>query len=195
MEVMDHLERPEQLQDLITGTNVKNKCDPNSTIGQHKCYTSDESNPQCAIGLVSLVLEIIASKPEIFDEKAMQCLISHLNNNSIKFVNLVTADILLHLHRGSSPSQTRTWLKYENLIVNAIKKDIYDTETMANEILGIVHKEIDPVVARKFSSLLGSCVKVCREKTKSKGQDEDEEKWCEIIDWMSWFLGSEEDEL
>lgn len=195
MDIMDHLAEPKQLQDLILISSFNNSCDLDQSIIQHNCYKNNQSDAKCAKGLIRLIVEVIASKPDLLDEEVMECLISRLESSTIRITNLISHDILIYLQNGSSPSQARTWLKYENLIIKLIRRNIYDTETMANEILCIVRREIEPQVAQKFSSVLSSCVKVCRETSKNTGQEGGEEKWCEIIDWMSWFLGSEGGDL
>ena len=89
------------------------------------------------------------------------------------------------------------WIKYESLLVHLIKELIYEPKTMANEVLHMVKNEFsDPKVASKFSPVLSSCARVCREINNKHALDEEiEEKWSEIIEWMGWFMSGEEGDI
>lgn len=188
----------EQVQDLILRSSDYNKCHINQTVIQHKCFLDTESSiciPQCTTGMLNLMLNIVATKPDLIDDKVIDCLVAHFQKSPGKLTNLITYDTLNLLHNGKDDSQTKKWLKYEILIKRFINCGIYEPSTMLNEVLGVARKELDDDVARKFSSLISSCVDTCRKSKKISREEEEEQKWCEILDWMSWFLGSDDNEL
>lgn len=187
-----------QIKDIISQCTDFNKCNTSQSVMQHDCYVDSDNNltiPQCPSGVLSLLVKIIASKPDLIDEETLNSLVALFQRHSVKLANLVEYDILTALYNGKSDSQTKTWIKYENLIKKLINCDLYDPSALANEALQVVSKELNPNIAYKFSSLLSSCVDFCRKSGKINPAEEEEQKWCEILEWMSWFLSTDNDEL
>ena len=151
--------------------------------------------PSCSMALLHLVLRVIATKPNLFEDDVKQSLITYFKGKKLSAERLISRQILELLESEAVPTSSRlTWLKYENLLIALIRQDVYQPESMANDVLSLVKDELDGNIASKLASVLESCVKHCREISKKRTDDKElEEKWCEIIDWMSWFLNGDED--
>lgn len=141
----------------------------------------------CQNAFVSIVVDIITTKPKILDDQVTDSIVACYKTSGESAGGFLMLDHLRTLHKSSSP--TMSWLKFENLLIRLIKEQVYDATKFGTEALGLVKHEMPDEVAGKFSSLLGACVPHCRAQTKLTGADDDG-TWCEIIDWMSWFLGS-----
>lgn len=187
--VLDKIKEPSQLQDVIKqAKSLETKCDKNASVIHENCFDADLLVPQCPKALINLIIKTIASRPSLVDDNVKFQISDYFKTNNIKAQGLVSQDILTTLYSGSE-SQLITWVKYEAILSHLIREFIYEPKTMASEVLQTVKNELDPRVAAKFSSVLNECVKFCREiNNRHAFDEEEEEKWCEIIDWMSWFL-------
>lgn len=196
--LLKHIANSKQLGELICRADSP-KCDSNSSvILQHQdCFEEQDglpATPKCYRALLSLVLKCISSKPDLVDDESKRKLSDLLKLNSIKVEGLVSLDILRMLDSGSG-SQIMTWIKYESFLIHLIKELVYEPKTMANEVLALARIELEPKISAKLSPLLNPCAKVCREVNSKIAEDEEvEEKWCEIIDWMGWFMSGQEDQ-
>lgn len=175
--------------------NSNSKCNDNKTTNHHDCIVKENDaelpKPQCPVSFIHILMKVLASQPKLLDDSARDAVVFYFRSNKIKAEGLVTVENLSLLNQ--SKSQLMTWLKYELLLIQLIKEQIYEPKTMANETLVIVKSELGTQIASKFSSVLNTCVKHCRESNRHNVDEEEEEKWCEIIDWMSWFIVSDED--
>lgn len=199
---INSIEQPNQLCDIIQQSkNITTKCDSNdSTSSSHQdCYLTHDHHsqfviPQCSSALVNFLIKILASRPYLIDDSVKNLAANYFKENNLKAQGLISQDVLRALSSGSG-SQIIVWIHYEALLSHLIKENVYEPKTVANETLRTVKHELDPKIAAKFSSVLNSCVRRCREIDNRQAIDqeqEEEEKWCEIIDWMSWFLIDED---
>lgn len=175
--------------------NNNTNCNDNKSANHHDCIVKENDlelpRPQCPNSFIYILMRVLASQPKLLDDSARDAVASYFRSNKIKAEGLVTTENLSLLDQ--SKSQLMTWLKYEILLTHLIKEQIYEPKTMANETLVTVKSELGPRIASKFSSVLSSCVKHCRESNRHNADEEEKEKWCEIIDWMSWFIVTDED--
>lgn len=187
-------------------TFIHNRCIEFKQLSDQNCNTHGDNNdanqrkinllpiPHCQDALVYIIIEVIAQSPKLIDDDAKQNFAHYYKTNNVEARRLVLPEYLSLL--STANSQLLAWLKYETLLIHLIKEQIYAPKTFANEILAIVKNELKPNIAAKFSSVVSACVKYCREANKGKNEDEEEEeKWCEIIDWMSWFMSTDDDGL
>lgn len=187
---------PAMLSSLIEKSfNNTMNCDKNETVIHSKCLIKSDDNQvsaQCPNALIYLLIKALAIKPDLLEDKAKDKVVKYYKDKKITARGLVYLEYLKILN--TAQSKTLTWLKYETLLSHLIRERIYDPSTMANEVLSVVKCELPRDIAIKFCSVIDSCVKHCREATKGKFEEE-EEKWCEIIEWISWFLASSEDDF
>lgn len=171
--------------------NQSSECDKNKKFHHKLCFDRNDSTPipQCPNAFAYTVVELLANKPELFDEELRTEIAQYYDRINLKVSGLMSLEYLTLLNEKTK-TPTLSWIKYENLISELIKKQKYEPKTVANEVLAIVKDEIPANIGAKFASVLESCVKHCRDTNKNIQDEEDEEKWCEIIDWMSWFIGS-----
>lgn len=197
---LDELNEPTNLHDIIVNSNnLSTNCDNNKTVIHHSCFNkissknnnnNNQSIPQCPNALIYTLITVITTKPSLLDDESKSKVVHYFKSNKISAKGLVSLEYLKTLN--TSRTKTLTWIKYEKLLCWLIKEKIYQPSTMANEVLYVVKSELEPAIASNFCSVINSCVKYCREV--SNGQfEEEEEKWCEIIDWISWFLGTNDD--
>lgn len=211
----DNIQDTGELSCLIEKANdLASNCDcqSDSVIHELDCFVdevslekkSQESDcdkkyitkiPRCQRALLRLIVHVIAKRPSLIEDNVKQKLIEYFNRNKTKANGLISHDVLKILHHGSSEgSNLLVWLKYESVIIALVRENIYQPETLANEVLALSKEELNSDIASKFASVLESCVRYCREVNKKHANESElEEKWCEIIDWMSWFLTSGDD--
>lgn len=194
--VCENLKVDEFRQIILESKNLNSKCDRSETFCHIRCFyeiSNGDKNlfiPQCPYSFNYIIIVVLVTKPKLIDEDTRDLIAKYYKNNEIKVQGLMSLNYLNLLNETKSP--TTTWLKYETLIVHLIKEQLYEPKSLANELLSIVKDEIPQNIASKFASVLESCVKYCRDANKDCSEEEEEEKWCEIIDWMSWFIGSSE---
>lgn len=190
----EKLNEPKNLHDIIEKSkNLTTKCDQNKTVIHLLCFErskDDQIVPQCPNSLIYLLTKVIATKPSLLDDDAKARVVRYFKDNNILAKGLVYLEYLKIL--SSSQTKNMTWIKYEMLLSQLIKEKVYQPSTMANEVLSVVKSELDADIASNFCSVMNSCVKYCRE-VSNEHLEEEEEKWCEIIDWMSWFLATNDD--
>lgn len=143
--------------------------------------------------LFNVAIQIITIKPKLFDDTAQNKLVEFFKKPGMETNKFISLDTLSTLDK--SKMSTLTWIKYEMLLKTLIKEKVYEPKEMARAILHLSKTEIDPNLAAKFASAISGCVKYCRESSGQNMDEEEEEKWCEIIDWMSWFMGGEQEEF
>jgi len=198
--ILNKITESSQLNDLINKSkNISSNCGKNNNSAIHKqCFAymqQDTSNhqlpiPQCQTALANFIIQVLSLKPKLLDDTTKDSLVKYFKANNIKSSGLVTLNNLYTLYQ--TKFQLITWLKYESLLIHLMKEQVYEPKTLTNEVLSIVKNELQPEIATKFSSAMNACVQYCREANAGKIDDEEEEKWCEIIDWVSWFVGTEE---
>lgn len=202
-ELLNLIEDSSQLAIILRESNHSTtNCDENKSVMVHdKCFQVSPNDkrtlnqPQCAFNLVQLIIRTTSKKPFLIDDNVRLEISNYYKRHKLKAEGLISVQILHSLHSGSD-SQTMVWIKYEAILSHLIKELVYEPRTMANEVLRTVKSELDPKVAAKFSSVLNGCVKICKEVNHKLCMDEEEqEKWCEIIDWMSWFLADDMDDM
>lgn len=196
--LINQLTDPSALIEYIKESkNDTSRCRDNKSVIHHNCLFEENSDglskPQCPNLLIYILIKILASQPKLLEDSTRDAIASYFKTNNIKAEGLITIDNLTTLNQSKSPLMT--WLKYENLLIHLIKERIYEPKTMSNETLAVVKSEINPDIASRFSSVLSTCVKHCRDSNRHNIDEEEEEKWCEIVDWMSWFLITEEDDF
>lgn len=176
--------------------NVTTQCDKNETVPHGLCFKKGCDNeipvPQCPQALSLIIIELLALQPAIFDEVVRQEVANYYKNFGIKAKGLMSIDNLTVMNDKTKNSNL-TWIKYEAFVSHLIKTHNYEPKTVANELLTIVKDEIPKKIASKVASVLETIVKHCREANKLNQDEEEEEKWCEIIDWLSWFIGSSDE--
>lgn len=185
------------LNDIISGSNfITSKCDGQGSFSSHlDCfdYTGNELlKPQCQYALTFALVKILATNPKLIDDSIKSSVVGYFKLHEVKAKGFLSQEILSVLSETQSP--LLTWLKYESLLCQLIKEKIYEPKAVANEVLETVKNDLPQEVAIKFSSVLDSCVKHCREAGGGQSDEEEKGKWCEIIDWMSWFLVDQDDE-
>lgn len=192
----ENLEPQNFIKIIEQSQSSRQKCNQNETIIHNKCLLevldSDKKLlvPQCPDSFNYMIIDVLAKKPNLIDEISRDLIAKYYKKNAIKVKGLMSLNYLKILNE--TKFSTTTWLKYETLVIHLIKEQLYEPKSVANELLHIVKDEIPENIASKFASVLESCVKYCREANKECQDEEEEEKWCEIIDWMSWFIGSSE---
>lgn len=161
------------------------------------CFKQEPENllpiPKCLKSFLYAVIKTISSQPKIFTDECRDCMVKNLMVNDVKVRGLISLKILHTLYK--SDHQLMTWLKYEYILIALIKERLYETKSIASEILEVVKNDLEPEISRKFSPIMKSCAKHCRESNKDNIDEEEKEKWCEIIDWMSWFVVAAEDDI
>lgn len=130
------------------------------------------------------LMQLMITRPTILDESARKSIGDLFERSNLRSQNLISHAVLEGL--SASKSQTSTWLAYERLLVHLIKAQLYEPKTLTSEVLTIVKSDMKKETATKFSSVLSECARHCREAI--TGDEEEEEKWCEIMDWLSWFM-------
>jgi hypothetical protein len=204
-DVLKQISCSEELLKFIEKSSKLNKrCDNTSTvISEHaQCFESNAGSEHsvkwiaCPRAVLYLIINLIASKPTLLDDDSKKLLSDYLKQQDVKVSGLVTENILKLLNSKNANSQTMTWLKYEILLKQLISDYVYEPKTLSNEIIAHVKKDLDPSLAIKFSSALKSCVDICRKiNNKHVPDEEEEEKWCEIIDWMSWLMSGNDADM
>ena len=153
--------------------------------------------------VINIVIKTIVEQPDRVEDDFRKKVSEYFHEKNVEAEGLVTQAILAKLGSSKSQSQLLTWLKYETILTHLIKEHIYKPNKMASEVLATVKCDLNSKIAAKFSSVLNGCVKYCREANKETSAnttantdgDEEEENWCEIIDWMSWFLGNDDEDM
>jgi len=193
-EIAAEIEKSSDLLELVK--NPKNKsieCGRDHWKESSSCDSQEDDGlvlALCPQSLIVMIVKVIAKKPNLFDDSIKEGLLDYFKTNKVSAKGLISLSVLQNLHKADS--QLLTWIKYEILLIHLIKERIYEPKTMANEILALTKSDLPSNVATKFSSVLQSCLKYCREVNKGRMDEEEEEKWTEIIDWMSWFICDED---
>lgn len=194
--ILRELSEPEHMQAIIDSTNNL-ECDENSklVLDHQNCFEESTTKclpkAKCHKALLCLFIKGATVNPNLQNDQVRKTLSDFLRKQNIKVDRLMSLDILEHL---SSEGKSIAWIKYECLVTGLVKDLIYAPKTMANEVLTLAKIELSPQIASSLSSFLSSCAKTCREVNKaSESDDEVEEKWCEIIDWMGWFMSDKDD--
>lgn len=144
--------------------------------------------------IIELIMEILSQKAEYFSDKSKQLIIDFLDKHKTKLrKSILSIENLEIINKSKSP--TLSWIKLESFLKSLIKYKIYEPKRVANELLELTKIEIDKSISSRFASTLSGCVEYCREFGGLTAEEEEEEKWCEIIDWMSWFIGGESGDL
>lgn len=169
-------------------------CDNNKTVIHTNCLLQDETlklpKPSCTFSLTYLIIVIMSKSPTKIDDAVKEAFAKYFQDHGSPCKGLINSTFLTIL--SQSKQQTLTWLKYEVLLIHLINSNLYESKTMASEILSTTKSELAPETATKFSSVINSCVKHCRKASSSNQDEEEEEKWCEIIDWLSCFIAPED---
>lgn len=196
-QLVSKLNEPKDLIDIIDRYQKNTTSDCDAQKGEQEIQNdpsvSDESTPLCPESIVVLLVKVIGVKPNLIDDDVKAKVVRCFKDKNFKVQRIITIENLTILHK--SGSQLISWIKYESMLNHFIKEQIYEPDTMANEVLSIVKGELNPAIACKLASVIEGCVKHCRESSKGKAEEELDEKWCEIIDWMSWFLASKDDDF
>lgn len=202
MSLLDRLsetiDNSNQLVDVISKAEFS-QCDVGSSaILEHQnCFSHQHGAPQtasCYRATLSLVLKCIVDNPSVVTEEVKSGLGDRLKADNIKVTKLVTLDILKLLSVGKG-SHLIAMLKFTSLLTYLIKELLYEPKTLANEVLTLSKYELDPKKKVMCAEFLEPCAQACREvNNKGAVDDEVEEKWCEIIDWMGWFFSGKDDE-
>lgn len=190
----NELKEPRNLYEIIEKSkNLTSKCDQNKTVIHRLCFddgNNDQIIPLCPNALLYILIKVIAIKPSLLDDDTKTKVVHYFKDNNIRAKGLVYSEYLAIL--STSKTKSMSWIKYETLLSRLIKEKIYQPSTMANEVLSVVKSEMDADIACNFCPVINSCVKYCREVSYGC-LEEEEEKWCEIIDWISWFLATNDD--
>lgn len=179
------LTQTQQLIDLFGRAKYRPEaCDK---VDHSGCFDQSEENlvPLCPDSLIYVLFKTLRDRPQIIDDQVRVACSKYYQDNKIKAEGLIDLKYL-NILQGSKHSST-AWLKLETLLVHLIKKEVYLTQTMGDEILRVMKTELDDNLASKLSSLFKECAAVCRQ-ISGKNNPEDEEKWIEIIEWLSWFV-------
>lgn len=191
---IDNIKEIKQLCELInTAQTAEIKCtvDNNSVI-HYDCYDNIDGQliPKCPHCLVYILVRILVTQPTLIEDASRKSISSYFKTKHIQVRGLISLENLKLLNRSQVPSST--WLKYETLLIHLIREEVYEPKTMASEILATVKDDMEPSLAGRFSSAISGCVKYCRDFKNGNIDEEEKEKWCEIIDWMSWFLAPQD---
>lgn len=190
--ILKNISHSSQLHSILEA-KIQENCEKDVASQEKSDIGQTEYKIFKATDLISIAIEVLSLQPNLFDEVALKTLIDYFKGCQTLAQGLITIEIVTKLH--SSKSQTLTWIKYENLLRSFIKEHIYKPKTMVNELLELSKNELDPTLASRFSSVINGCVKYCRESQNHNAEGEEEEKWSEIVEWMSWFLGGELSDL
>ena len=205
-EVLDHLRESKDLQNLIIGQAdvIARKCDNKSNVifEHHDCFElaatqnqQQSSTTPCHRALLILVLKCIATKQSVVDDEVKKRLSSQFKDHNLKAEGLLNQDVLNLLNNGSD-SQILIWIKYESLLTHLIQEHIYEPKTMLDEVLTLMKNELHPNLAAKLSPVLSTCAQICRKVSTEQTPDDNlEEKWSEIIDWIGWFISGNDNDL
>lgn len=143
------------------------------------------------VHLRDIIIETLVQNPKLLDDKAKSLVVEFYKTNQIDASDFITPIKLAKLLE--SKTQAITWIKYESLLCHLIRAKVYSPKCLMDEVLALSKQEsFSQEAGSKFASCLSQCVKCCREI--SNPEEEEEQKWCEIIDWMSWFLADPQDD-
>lgn len=190
------LETKDLLYLVEKSRNSTSKCNSDNKTSVHEqCFTLDSDKslwiPQCPSALMFTLINIIATKPNLFEDDMKKAVVSYYQRHLIKLNGLLNMKYLEIMH-NKSKTPALSWLKFESLLTHLIKEKIYEPRTVADELLTFVKADIPEHIASKLASVMEACAKFCRDANKHAMEEEEKEKWCEIIDWLSWFIGSSE---
>lgn len=152
---------------------------------------SGENDNKAISYMDDLVMKIIINKPKLFDERARILVSQYYHKGKLKVSKLMDLKNLERIQASKFP--TLAWLKFELLIKELVQKQLYEPSILANELIFIVKNELDSSMSSRLRSLIQSCINDCR--SISSTEIEEEHKWCEIIDWISWAICEEENNL
>lgn len=191
---------PETLRKIIENSTYEpSECNEEGKDANHaKClHLQDKSiiRARCPNSLLYILSRVLLEHPEIVDDVMRKQVSNYYKHHKIDAEGFITIEFIKSLHENKK-NPSITWLKYETLLTHLIKEQAYKPKTLANELLALVKCELDKDMGAKFASAISGCVKYCQQIKSNDHVDpeEDEEKWCEIVDWISWFLSPEEDD-
>ena len=171
-----------------------NSLEASSTSTNNEGPSSDIVDDTGKNYFVELIITLLASKPHIFESKVYESISSHHERcTEAPAQGYITPNNLRSLSLSSN-SRT-TWLKYEMVLCHLIKKKQLTSKILAEEILSTIKVDIETDILASVSSVLSACVKKCQQVNPNDTNDEDQEKWCEILDWLAWFCSSNDGEL
>lgn len=143
--------------------------------------------------LQNFILDLIVERPKLFDDSARAEVVDFYKRRHAKINRLLDMKNLYRL--SESKFQNLSWIVFEALLINLIKNQVYEPKVIASEMMNIVKRDVEPVLSSKLATLLKSCVPYCRQSGAHSVDEEEEEKWCEIIDWLSWAITDEDGQL
>lgn len=143
---------------------------------------------------IQLIISCLATKPYVFNAKVYESVSFYNEHSNMALAQGYITPDNLKLLSTSSNSHT-TWLKYEMLLCYLIRNKQLTPKILAEEILTTIKHDLDQNILASVSSVLSSCVRRCRQVNPKNADDEDEEKWCEILDWLAWFCSSNDGEI
>lgn len=165
------------------------KCKDNDGVIHITCYQYENQlpKPQCPHSLIYLILNLLAHSPRVVEDSCQTLVSEYFQKNQLKAPCMINLSNLNILKR--SKSQTLTWIRFESFLTRLIKDKVYEPKSMSNEVLEVVKNELPMDIRGKLASVVKSCVPHCQQAIDY--EEEERNKWCEILDWMSWFIGDE----
>lgn len=183
LETINSANNSDQSEEFITKENVDKYVKEN----QNFTYI----NNSCV--LIYIILKYISKKPETIQDMSVinNAFVTYCKRNNVSFKSLINQSTLSILDASNKKSQT--WLKFEILLKKLIKDRIYNPKNLAKELLDFIKLDTETSIQVRLASCIQACLSECREANKADGEDDFEDKWMEIIEWMSWFLNSEDE--
>ena len=140
--------------------------------------------------MVDLITTLVTYQPRLIDSEYLQKFVAFYEENQLSVNRFISPRNFYIL--SLSKEASRTWDKYESILVRFVKREIYSIQSLETDILWVLgnKNEFDDEMLRKLASCLKSVVESCKSEERFKVYAEK----IEILDWTSWLCSGQSDE-
>ena len=156
-----------------------------------KSNLNSRANQVMETTMLDLIISLAAFQPKQIDSDLIQKFTSFYLANKITVVRLISARNFYIL--SLSKESYATWNQYESVLLRFVQKELYSIHSLETDLLCVLgnQNEWDEVMLRKLASCIKSAVDICKSNEKYKDYAEK----IELIDWLSWFCGTQDSEI
>lgn len=151
---------------------------------------SARTNQVIETTMVDLITTLVTYQPKLIDAEYMQKFVAFYLENELTVSRFISPRNFYILNLSKEAS--RTWDKYESILIRFVQKEIYSIQSLETDILWVLgnKNEFDDEMLRRLASCLKSVVDSCKSNEKFKVYAEK----IEILDWTSWLCSGQTDE-
>lgn len=137
--------------------------------------------------IIDLIISVVTYQPLIMDTDFILRLVAFYLDNKLTVSRLISPRNLYIL---SLSNTHKTWDKFESILVRFTHKEIYNVQVFEGDVLTVINKdnEWNANLLTKLASCIKSVVDVCKADARFRDYHEN----IELVDWLSWFCGQQD---